>query len=61
MSTRANIYVTDGERRALFYRHCDGYPKCTARDLEKIIVKSDFDFDAIVQRLTSEEWHPCCA
>lgn len=37
MSTRANIVITDDVNTLYFYRHSDGYPDCTGKDLLEFV------------------------
>jgi hypothetical protein len=37
MSTRANIIFRDGKEKLYFYRHSDGYPECTLKDLKTFV------------------------
>lgn len=43
MSTRCNIIIKKGEDKVLLYRHCDGYPSATGRDLLKLCSECKFD------------------
>ena len=37
MSTRANIIIKDSSDTLYFYRHSDGYPRCTGEDLTEFV------------------------
>lgn len=49
MATRCNIIIKRGEQKILIYRHCDGYPSETGRDLLKICGKAGYDLFEIIQ------------
>lgn len=37
MSTRANVIIKGDDAELIFYRHSDGYPKCTGADLIEFV------------------------
>jgi len=37
MSTRANIIIKDSDAKLIFYRHSDGYPDYTGKDLKDFV------------------------
>lgn len=54
MGTRANIYVLTKGHKLLYYRHYNGYPGCTGRELKKLVKELEYDFCAISGFLNSE-------
>lgn len=43
MSTRTNVLIKTPEQTIYLYRHCDGYPEVTGRNLKEIINKKHWD------------------
>lgn len=43
MATRCNIIIKKGEDEVLIYRHWDGYPSATGRELLKGCSECDYD------------------
>ena len=43
MSTRANVIVKKGDRKLIFYRHCDGYPDGLGEELKNCIASNPVD------------------
>jgi hypothetical protein len=37
MSTRANVIIRQGNDNIVFYRHSDGYPEVTGKDLKEFV------------------------
>lgn len=54
MSTRANIYVVNGDQKSLYYRHSDGYPSCTGVELARIAKEEDYDYEKVINRLNAD-------
>lgn len=53
MGTRANVYISDGKRKSLYYRHSDGYPECTGHELRQMASEEKYDYDKIINRLNA--------
>lgn len=51
MSTRCNVIIKKGEDEILLYRHWDGYPSVTGRNLLSICNESNYDTLKVIKSL----------
>lgn len=54
MGTRTNILIENGESRIWLYRHWDGYPSCTGKDLAEQLIADKFRATAFLASLLAK-------
>ena len=56
MGTRCNIIVKGNRKQNILYRHWDGYPRVTGRELERFLslYSNEWDIDVLAHQLAEK-------